>query len=98
MANNIIIKALVTEKITNLGEKFNRYGFLVNLNSNKVEIKKAVEKLYGVKVTSVNTMNYMGKTKVRYTKTGFSHGRTNHFKKAVVSVREGDTIDLFNNI
>ncbi|HEY8366363.1 MAG TPA: 50S ribosomal protein L23 [Bacteroidia bacterium] len=98
MANNIIVKPLVTEKITTQGEKYNRYGFEVSLDSNKVEIKKAVEQMYGVKVISVNTMNYMGKTKVRYTKTGFSHGRTNHFKKAIITVQEGDAIDLFNNI
>lgn len=98
MANNTIVKPLITEKLTIMGEKLNRYGFLVDLRSNKVEIKKAVEQMYGVTVVAVNTMNYMGKSKVRYTKTGFSSGRTNHFKKAVITVKDGDTIDFFNNI
>ena len=85
--------------MTKKTEKFsNRFGFIVDKRANKLEIKKAVEDLYGVKVNRVNTMNYDGKSKSRYTKTGLISGRTNAFKKAMVVLAEGDTIDFFSNI
>ncbi len=85
--------------MTKTTEKFsNRFGFIVDKRANKIEIKKAVEDLYGVKVNRVNTMNYDGKSKSRYTKTGLISGRTNAFKKAMVVLAEGDTIDFFSNI
>jgi len=94
----IIIKPLVTEKMTALGEKLHRYGFIVQKNSNKLEIKKAIEEIYGVDVTEVNTMNYAGKTKSRYTKAGVIKGSGNAFKKAIVTLAEGETIDFYSNI
>ena len=95
----IIIKPIVTEKQTAITEKFpNRYGFRVSPDANKLEIKKAVEVMYGVNVESVNTTNYAGKKKSRYTKSGIINGKTSAFKKAIVTLKEGETIDFFSNI
>ena len=95
----IIIKPIVTEKQTAITEKFpNRYGFRVSPDANKLESKKAVEEMYGVTVESVNTMNYAGKKKSRYTKSGIINGKTSAFKKAIVMLKEGETIDFFSNI
>ena len=94
----VIIKPIVTEKMTMLTEKLNRYGFQVNPDANKLQIKKAVEEMYNVTVTDVNTANYDGKKKSRYTKSGLITGRTAAFKKAVVTLKEGDTIDFYSNI
>ena len=95
----IIIKPIVTEKQTAFTDKFpNRYGFRVSPDANKLEIKKAVEEMYGVTVESVNTMNYAGKKKSRYTKSGIINGKTSAFKKAIVTLKEGETIDFFSNI
>lgn len=94
----VLIKPLITEKLTADAEKYNRYGFVVAGDSNKVEIKKAVEKNYGVKVTKVRTINVDGKARSRYTKTGMVNGRTNGFKKAIVQLAEGDMIDFYDNI
>lgn len=94
----VIIKPLITEKMTAQTDKFNRYGFVVNRMANKIEIKKAIELQYGVSVQDVNTMIYMGKQKVRQTKKGLQQGRTNHFKKAIVTLNSGETIDFFSNI
>ena len=93
-----LIKPIITEKMTAQSEKLNRFGFVVNKNANKIEIKKAVESMYGVSVDSVNTMNYPGKKRSRNTKSGVISGRTNAYKKAVVTLAEGDTIDFFSNI
>ncbi|MBQ9310077.1 MAG: 50S ribosomal protein L23 [Bacteroidales bacterium] len=94
----IIIKPIVTEKLTDQGEKLNRYGFVVDRKANKLQIKEAVEKLYGVSVADVNTVNYNGKRKSRYTKAGMLTGRTNHFKKAYVTLVGDDKIDFYANI
>lgn len=94
----IIFKPILTEKMTILGEKLNRYGFIVDNTANKIEIKKAVEQLYNVVVTDVNTMRYAGKRKARYTKAGLLEGRTNSFKKAIVTLKSGDKIDFYSNI
>ncbi|MBR8536454.1 50S ribosomal protein L23 [Carboxylicivirga sp. A043] len=94
----VIIKPIVTEKMTELGEKLNRFAFVVDKKANKLQIKDAVEELYNVSVESVNTMVYAGKSKSRYTKSGVIVGRTNSFKKAVVTLAEGDTIDFYSNI
>lgn len=94
----IIIKPIVTEKLTVQGEKLNRYGFVVDRDANKLQIKDAVEKLYGVNVLSVNTINYHGKRKSRYTKAGLLTGRMNHFKKAIVTLAGEDKIDFYANI
>jgi large subunit ribosomal protein L23 len=94
----ILLKPIVTEKMTSQGEAFNRYGFLVARKANKLQIKKAVEDLYGVTVESVNTINYAGKTKTRYTKSGIMKGRSAATKKAVVTLAKGETIDFYSNI
>lgn len=95
----IIEKPILTEKMTVDGEKHNRYGFIVNKRANKVEIKNAIEKLYGVAVDSVNTMNYGGgKKKMKYTSKGVIFQKNKAFKKAIVTVAEGDVIDLYENI
>lgn len=95
---SIIIKPLVTEKMTSITEKQNKFGFVVRPNTNKIEIKKEIEARYNVTVTDVNTMVYAGKNKSRYTKAGLIKGRTNAFKKAIVTLKEGDTIDFYSNI
>lgn len=95
---NIIIKPVITEKMTEMGEKLNRFGFIVHKKANKLQIKKAVEELYGVDVDSVNTMNYSGKQKSRNTKSGAITGRTSAYKKAIVTLAEGETIDFYSNI
>jgi large subunit ribosomal protein L23 len=94
----IIIKPLVTEKMTAISEKLNRFGFIVRPDANKLEIKKEVEALYNVTVVSVNTAKYIGKSKSRYTRSGIISGRTNAYKKAIVTLKEGDTIDFYSNI
>ena len=76
----------------------NRYGFRVSPDANKLEIKKAIEDMYNVTVVDVNTMKYAGKNKSRYTRAGIINGRTNAFKKAIVTLKEGDTIDFYSNI
>ena len=94
----IIVKPLVTEKMTAITEKLNRFGFIVRPEANKSEIKKEVEALYNVTVVEVNTMRYAGKNKSRYTRSGIINGRTNAYKKAIVTLKEGDTIDFYSNI
>ncbi|MBN1338558.1 MAG: 50S ribosomal protein L23 [Bacteroidales bacterium] len=97
---NIIIKPVVTEKMTEIGEKLNTYGFIVNKNANKIQIKKAIQDLYGVEVIDVNTMNYTGKNKQRYTKSirGMVTGRTSSFKKAIITLAKDEKIDFYSNI
>lgn len=95
---SIIIKPIVTEKVTRESELSNRFGFVVDKKANKVEIKKAVEAAYGVTVVGVNTMNVRPDRSVKYTKSGLISGKTNSFKKAIVQVQEGETIDFYNNI
>jgi large subunit ribosomal protein L23 len=94
----IIIKPIITEKITKDGEVFNRFGFIVDKRANKIQIKTAVEAAYGVSIVEVNTMNYRADRSVKYTKSGLISGKTNAYKKAIVQVKEGETIDFYNNI
>lgn len=94
----ILIKPLITEKMSLDTERNNAFGFVVAMSANKIEIKKAVEKEYGVTVTSVRTVRVDGKTRQRYTKTGIVKGRTNGYKKAIVSIGEGEMIDFYENI
>jgi large subunit ribosomal protein L23 len=94
----IIIKPIITEKMTGQGEKLNRYGFIVDKRANKLQIKKAVKELYGVEPDEVNTMNYAGKSKSRFTKSGVISGKSNAFKKAIVTLAKGETIDFYSNI
>ena len=93
----IIYRPIVTEKISNLQEK-GIYAFEVHLDANKIEIARAVEKKFNVKVINVRTMNIKGKTKTQMTKRGRFEGKTSHLKKAIVTLKEGDKIDLFANI
>jgi len=95
---SILIKPIVTEKLTAQGEKLNRYGFIVDRKANKLQIKSEVEALYNVSVADVNTVNYNGKKKSRYTKAGLLRGRANHFKKAYVTLAGEDKIDFYSNI
>jgi len=94
---SILVRPLVTEKVSALNEK-GKYGFIVDIGANKVEIKQAVQKMYGVNVQHVNTINVMGKRKVRYTKAGVVEGRKPNFKKAIVTLKEGEVIDFYNNV
>ena len=95
----IIIKPIVTEKLTAITNKYpNRFGFRVSPDANKLEIKKAVEAMYNVIVVDVNTMRYSGKLKSRYTKSGVISGRQATYKKAIVTLKEGEVIDFFSNI
>jgi large subunit ribosomal protein L23 len=95
---DILLKPIVTEKMTTQGEDLNRYGFLVHKDANKIQIKQAVEKMYGVSVESVNTMRYGGKMKSRYTKSGIITGKTKSYKKAIITLAEGEAIDFYSNI
>lgn len=95
----IIIKPIITEKQTAITDKTpNRFGFRVSPDANKLEIKKAVESMYSVTVVDVNTMNYRGKQKSRYTKSGVISGRQTSYKKAIVTLKDGEIIDFFSNI
>lgn len=94
----IIIKPIVTEKMTQLGEKLNRYGFRVQKTANKIEIKQAIEAMYNVTVTDVNTLVVAPKIKNRFTKSGAITGKTSAYKKAIVTVKEGEQIDFYSNI
>ena len=94
----ILIKPIVTEKLTDQGEKLNRYGFIVDRKANKLQVKAAVEQMYNVTVADVNTVNYHGKKKSRFTKAGLLRGRANHYKKAYVTLAGDDKIDFYSNI
>ncbi len=94
----ILVKPLITEKADALSEGKNQYSFIVDKGANKIEIRNAVEKLYSVNVESVNTMVIPGKRKTRNTKKGVLHGRKPSFKKAVITLATGETIDFFGDI
>ncbi|MEC8133848.1 MAG: 50S ribosomal protein L23 [Bacteroidota bacterium] len=95
---SILIKPIITEKASLNSELRNCFSFLVNTKANKLEIKKAVETSYGVSVDKVRTINVRPDRKIKYTKTGIQHGKTNATKKAIVQLAEGETIDLYANI
>lgn len=94
---SILKRPLVTEKISALNEK-GKYGFIVDLTANKLEIKQAVETMYGVTVEKVNTISVMGKHKTRYTKAGVLAGRKPNYKKAIVKLKAGEVIDFYSNV
>lgn len=98
MAKQILIKPVITEKADALTEKLGQYSFVVNKNANKIEIKKAVSKLYNVEVVAVNTMIMPGKTKSRNTRRGVIKGRVSSYKKAIVTLGAGETINFFGDI
>lgn len=94
----ILKKPIISEKMTQLGEKLGHYGFVVAMHANKIEIKQAIESMYGVNVASVNTMVYRGKVKSRGTKSGFTSGVKGKCKKAIVTLKKGETIDFYSSI
>jgi large subunit ribosomal protein L23 len=98
MSTGILLKPVLTEKMTSDSEALNVYGFIVDRKADKGKIKRAVESMFDVKVSKVRTMNYLGKVKRKQTKTTIQTGRTNAYKKAIVSLVDGDTIDVFSNI
>ncbi len=93
--SDILIKPILSEKANKQTEKQNRYAFVVDKKANKLEIKKAVEEFYGVQVKDVNTLVMPSKAKSKYTKAGFIVGRKPSKKKAIITVAEGETIDIF---
>ena len=95
---SILIKPVITEKATTDSEMNNRFTFVVSNKANKIQVKDAVESAYGVSVTKVRTMNVRPDRKTKYTKSGMITGKTNAYKKAVVQVAEGETIDLYSNL
>ena len=98
MAKNILVKPLITEKTETISEKENRYSFVVDKRSNKIEIKDAVEKMYGVAVVAVNTAIIPSKARSRNTKSGVIKGKKSSYKKAVVRLAEGDIIDFYGDL
>jgi large subunit ribosomal protein L23 len=98
MAKPILIKPLITEKAETLSEGLNQYSFVVAKGANKVEIRKAVQEMYGITVVSVNTAIMPGKAKNRTTKSGVLKGRVSAYKKAIVTLADGDDIDFFGDI
>ncbi len=94
----ILKKPILTEKATGLTEKLNRYAFQVDPKANKLQIKGAIEKMYGVTIEAVNTMVVSGKIKSRGTKGGVVSGRTPKYKKAIVTLKAGEVIDFYSNI
>ena len=95
---SILIKPVITEKATADSEMNNRFTFVVSNKANKIQIREAIESAYGVSVTNIRTMNVRPDRKTRYTKSGMITGKTSAFKKAVVQVAEGETIDLYSNL
>lgn len=95
---DILIRPIVTEKMTKQGESMNRYGFIVDKRADKLQIKSAIEKMYDVNVIMINTMRYAGRTKTRFTKTGVQRGKTGAYKKAIVTLSKGEVIDFYSNI
>ena len=94
----ILRKPLLTEKVAQLTEKLNRYAFIVDPRANKIQIKAAIEAMYGVNITDVNTMRYVGKLKSRNTKAGAVTGRAAAYKKAIITLKDGEVIDFYSNI
>jgi large subunit ribosomal protein L23 len=95
---SVIIKPVLTEKMTKHTEKHNRYGFYVATKANKLQIKEAVEKMYSVTVANIRTMNNVGKVKSRMKRSGVQMSRVGKFKKAIVELKQGDAIDFYSNI
>ena len=95
---DIIIRPIVTEKMNRQGDSLSKYGFMVSTSANKLQVKLAVEKLYSVNVASVNTIKYSGKSKSRNTRSGVLKGKSSAFKKAIVTLADGNKIDFYSNI
>lgn len=95
---NVLIRPLITEKMTSITEKKGKYGFIVNANANKIEIAKTIEKRFEVDVISVNTIKYKGKMKTQFTRKGRFSGKTPQFKKAIITLKKDQTIDIFGEV
>lgn len=95
---SVLVKPIITEKMTRLSEKLGQYSFVVAKDANKIQIRQAVEKMYNVNVVSVNTVNSARKTKSRFTKTGILSGFKGGHKKAIITVAKGETIDFYASI
>jgi len=95
---SILIKPIITEKATNDSELHNRYAFVVDKKANKIEIKKAVETAYGVSISSVKTLNYPVQKNTEFTKKGLVTGKKGAYKKAIIQLAEGESIDFYNNL
>lgn len=98
MATNVLIKPIISEKSTKNSEKLGRYAFKVAKDANKLEIKKAVEATYSVQVEDVNTVVTVGKSKVRQTKRGIAQGMKPSYKKAYVTLKQGESINFYGNV
>ncbi len=98
MAKQILIKPVISEKADRLSEKQGKYTFVVNRDANKIEIKKAITDLYNVEVSKVNTMIMPSKPRSRNTKAGIIKGSVSAFKKAIITLEEGETINFFGDI
>jgi len=97
--NQVLVRPLITEKMTNISaDQAGKYGFIVNPDANKIEIKKAIEKKFDVHVVDIATINYSGKTKTQFRKSGRFEGKTAKFKKAIITLKEGETIELFAQV
>lgn len=93
---SVLVRPLITEKMSGISEKdASKFGFMVAIDANKIEIAKALKEKFNVDVTAVNTIRYKGKVKTQLTKKGRFTGRTSKFKKAIVTLKEGQTIDIF---
>jgi len=95
---NILVRPVISEKMTKQTERLKQYAFIVRKEANRIEIASAIENFYGVRVEAVNTLRYQGKKRARITKKGVFVGRTNSYKKAIVTLHKDDTIDFFSNI
>lgn len=95
---SILKRPIITEKATKNGESLGQYGFLVDIKANKIQVKQAVEKMYSVTVERVNTMKYYNKVKIKQTTKGIAAGGKGAFKKAVVTLKKGETIDFYSSI
>jgi len=96
--HQVLIRPLITEKMSNLTADQLKYGFLVNTKANKIEIARAIEEKFNVHVESVKTINHSGKTKTQFRKSGRFTGKTAKYKKAIIKLREGESIDLFEEV
>ncbi len=95
---NILLEPVFTEKMTYLTNDQNKYGFIVSQHSNKIEIAKTIEKKFNVKVENVNILNRDGKTKTQFRKSGRFTGKTSKYKKAIVTLKKGDKIEMFEQV
>lgn len=94
----VLIRPLITEKMTGLNEAEGKFGFVVDINANKIEIARAIKSKFDVDVVNVRTIRHKGKSKTQFTRRGRFSGRTPKFKKAIVTLKEGQTIDIFGEV